>query len=324
MSSLSDWKIPPEEQPKPTDYAYDLDTAVNAVVGLRATIPEDAFTASTLGTERAGNAVLISERGLFLTIGYLITEAETIWLTTNDGRVVQGYPLAYDFESGFGLVQPLGPLQVKPLPRGSSSRARAESDVLVIGSGGREHALQTRLVAKREFAGYWEYVLDEALFTSPAHPEWSGAALVDQAGKLLGIGSLYVQEVEGDATIQGNMFVPVDLLGPILNDLRTRGRRADAARPWLGIYPVEVKDQLVVSAVSKSGPGDRAGVRPGDVILEAGGVRPSGLADLFRNIWAVGPAGVEVPLTVMRDATRLEVRVLSADRSDFLKKPMLQ
>jgi len=324
MAESTHWSFPSDLQPRADVFRFDLDAALASVVQLRADIPDDAFTASILGTERAGNGVVIDDDGLVLTIGYLITEAETIWLTTNDGRVVQGYPLAYDFESGFGLVQPLGPLQVKPLPRGSSSRARAESDVLVIGSGGREHALQTRLVAKREFAGYWEYVLDEALFTSPAHPEWSGAALVDQAGKLLGIGSLYVQEVEGDATIQGNMFVPVDLLGPILNDLRTRGRRADAARPWLGIYPVEVKDQLVVSAVSKSGPGDRAGVRPGDVILEAGGVRPSGLADLFRNIWAVGPAGVEVPLTVMRDATRLEVRVLSADRSDFLKKPMLQ
>jgi S1-C subfamily serine protease len=133
-----------------------------------------------------------------------------------------------------------------------------------------------------------------------------------------------VQEAEGDATIQGNMFVPIDLLTPILNDLKTRGRRADAARPWLGVYPVEVKDQLVVSAVSKGGPGDRAGVKPGDVILEAGGMRPSGLAGLFRGIWDIGPAGVEVPLTIMRDATRVEVRVQSADRSDFLKKPMLQ
>jgi S1-C subfamily serine protease len=162
------------------------------------------------------------------------------------------------------------------------------------------------------------------LFTSPAHPEWSGAALVDTGGKLLGIGSLYVQEAEGDATIQGNMFVPVDLLAPILQDLRTRGRRAGAARPWLGIYPVEVKDQLVVSAVSKGGPADRAGVRPGDVVVDAAGDKPSGLAALFRSIWSLGPAGVEVPLTLMRDATRLDVRVRSADRSDFLKKPMLQ
>jgi S1-C subfamily serine protease len=324
MAESTHWSFPSDLQPRPGVVRFDLNAALDSVVQLRADVPDDAFTASILGTERTGNGVVIADDGLVLTIGYLITEAQTVWLTSNEGKVVQGYPLAYDFESGFGLVQPLGRLDAPALTRGSSADIAANTDVLVIGNGGIDHALQTRLIAKREFAGYWEYVLDEALFTSPAHPEWSGAALVDGDGKLLGIGSLYVQEVAGDAAIQGNMFVPVDLLTPILHDLMTKGRRSGPARPWLGIYPAEVKDQLIVTALARGGPGERAGMRAGDVIVEVDGTQPSELAPLFRTIWALGPAGTEIVLTVMRDGSRVQVHVKSADRGDFLKKPVLQ
>lgn len=324
MTESTHWSFPSDLQPRPGVVRFDLNAALDSVLQLRADVPDDAFTAAVLGTERTGNGVVIGDDGLVLTIGYLITEAETIWLTSNQGQVVQGYPLAYDFESGLGLVQPLGRLDAPAMPRGSSADVSADSDVVVIGSGGIDHALRTRLIAKREFAGYWEYVLDEALFTSPAHPEWSGAALVDGDGKLLGIGSLYVQEVAGDAAIQGNMFVPVDLLEPILHDLTTTGRRAGPARPWLGIYPAEVKDQLLITAVAKGGPGERAGVRPGDVIVEVDGAQPSELSPLFRAIWSRGPAGTDIPLTLLRDGTRVQIQVRSADRGDFLKKPVLQ
>ncbi|MEP6657359.1 MAG: S1C family serine protease, partial [Betaproteobacteria bacterium] len=171
MAEKDQWAFPRELQPHAEEYAFDLNAALNAVVALRADIPEDAFTAAILGTERTGNGVVIRDDGLILTIGYLITEAETVWLTANDGTVAQGYPLAYDFASGFGLVQPLSPLGVRPLPQGSAALAEVDDDVIVIGNGGRTHALKARINDKREFAGYWEYLLDQALFTAPAHPE---------------------------------------------------------------------------------------------------------------------------------------------------------
>jgi S1-C subfamily serine protease len=196
--------------------------------------------------------------------------------------------------------------------------------VIAIGHGGRAHALKTRLIAKREFAGYWEYLLDEALFTSPPHPQWGGAALVGADGKLLGIGSLLVQEALGGEPVQGNMFVPIDLLEPILDDMLKQGTPARRARPWLGMYTAESEGRLVVSGVATHGPAEVAGLRLGDIVVEVAGERVSGLADMFRKIWRLGLAGVDVPLTVARESALLQLTVTSADRSDFLKKPQLQ
>jgi S1-C subfamily serine protease len=324
MTEKDEWAFPPELQPRAEEVAFDLSVALDAVVALRADVPDDAFTASILGTERTGNGVVIRDDGLILTIGYLITEAETIWLTANDGAVAQGYPLAYDFTSGFGLVQALGRLGVKPLMQGSAASVETDDDVIVIGSGGYAHALKARINDKREFAGYWEYVLDEALFTAPAHPEWSGAALVGGDGRLIGIGSLLVQEQVDEETVHGNMFVPIDLLAPIVDDLTRQGRRSGLARPWLGLYAAEVKENLVVSALAAGGPAERAGVRRGDLVIEVGGQRVSELAPFFRAMWRLGPAGTEIPLVLIRDGARVDVRVRSADRGDFLKKPSLQ
>jgi len=258
-----------------------------------------------------------------LTIGYLITEAHTIWLTTNAGRAVAGHPLAYDQATGFGLVQPLGRLGVPALPRGSAASSAPGDDVIVIGCGGRHHALKAKVVAKREFAGYWEYLLEEALFTAPAHPQWGGAAVINADGQLLGIGSLLVQEVLPGDTVQGNMIVPIDLLDPILDDLLKLGRSAGKPRPWLGMYTTEANGQLVVGGLAKGGPAERAGVKMGDLMLEVAGERVSGLADMLRKVWRLGPAGTEVPLTVARGGAPVRVRLRSADRNDFLKKPQL-
>jgi S1-C subfamily serine protease len=267
--------------------------------------------------------VVIRKDGLVLTIGYLITEAESIWLTTNRGTVVAGHPLAYDQATGFGLVQPLGRLDVPVLPRGSASTCMFGDDVIVVGHGGREHALKAKVIAVREFAGYWEYVLDEAVFTAPAHPQWGGAALVGAEGRLLGIGSLLVEETVAGQSIQGNMIVPIDLLGPILDDMLKLGRPARPARPWLGMYTTEVRGQLVVGGLAEGGPAHRAGIRMKDMVLEVAGERVAGLADLYRRVWRLGAAGVEVPLTLARDGELVRLRLRSADRSDFLKKPLL-
>ena len=323
MADLSNWAFPPEMQPNPEQARFDLDAALDSMVLLRAEVPEDAFTAGILGTERIGNGVVIRDDGLVLTIGYLITEATTIWLNTNKGAAIAGHALAYDQPTGFGLVQPLGKLGVPALARGTAASCRIGDEVVVAGHGGRKHALRAKLIAKREFAGYWEYVLDEALFTAPAHPHWSGAALISGEGRLLGVGSLMVQEESAGRTVQGNMIVPIDLLEPILEDMLKHSRATRPARPWLGLYATEVKGHVVVSGLAGRGPAERSGVQVGDIVMEVSGERVGGLADLFRRIWSIGSAGVEVPLTLVREGAVSRIQVRSADRQDLLKKPAL-
>src|SRR5947208_13415095 len=208
MPSASDWTVPPAAQPDPKDYEFDLDRALGSVVGIRSVIPSDAFSAETLGTERAGNGVLIREDGVVLTIGYLITEAEQVWLTFSDGRVVAGHVLGYDQETGFGLVQALARLDLPALSLGQSATAPVGERVVVGGAGGRHHSVAARIAARQEFAGYWEYVLDEALFTAPAHPNWGGTAVIGPGGDLIGIGSLQLEQPrESGKTEHLNMSV---------------------------------------------------------------------------------------------------------------------
>jgi len=321
--SPSDWKVPPAAQPKPQDYAYDLDHALASVVGIRSVIPGDAFSAETLGTERAGNGVLIRGDGVVLTIGYLITEAEQVWVTFSDGRAAPGHVLGYDQETGFGLVQALARVDLPALSLGRSSDARVGERVVVGGAGGRHRSVAARIAARQEFAGYWEYVLDEAIFTAPAHPNWGGTAMIGPQGDLLGIGSLQLEQPREQGSEHLNMIVPIDLLKPIFDDLLTLGTRNRPPRPWLGLYATEVNNRVVVVGLSSRGPARKADLRTGDIVLAVGGTEVSELAGLFRRIWALGNAGVEVPMTIYRDGRKMELKVASADRRRFLKAPRL-
>lgn len=321
MDQPTAWAFPEALQPQAADVRFDLGLAFDAVVRVQAQIPEDAFTAGILGTERVGSGVVIRDDGLVLTIGYLVTEAESVWLTTHDGAAIAAHPLAYDFATGFGLLIPLGRMRARAVPRGHSRSLAVGGDAFVIGHGGQDHALRTRLHDRREFAGYWEYVLSEALFTVPAHPEWGGTALLNEEGELVGIGSLLVEEHDGKEPVAGNMFVPVELLDPILADLLAAGHSPGPARPWVGMYTTQADGYLVVTGVAPGGPAERAGIGRGDVVVEVAGERAGSLADLFRKIWRLGPAGVDVPLAVARNGSMLRVRVRSADRGQFLKKP---
>ena len=324
MPKAEKWAFPDSLQPKADDTQFELTRAFDAAVLVRSEIPDDAFTADILGTERGGYGVVIGEDGLVLTIGYLITEASQIWLTSNRGSVVQGFPLAYDQATGFGLIQPLGKLLASHLNLGSSADVKVGDSAFVIGHGGRAHSLKTRVIVKQEFAGYWEYLLDEAIFTSPAHPQWGGAALVDAQGDLIGIGSLLVEQLVDEETTQANMFVPVDLLRPILDSMLTTGRSQFPAHPWLGVFAQEHEGNLVIVKLVDDGPAEEAGVRVGDMLIKAAGSRVHSLAEFFRAVWRLGPAGVEVPLTLARAGDVVRVIVKSADRNSFLKKPNLQ
>ena len=324
MSEQAEPHIPLELRPQPSEFDYDLDEALSAVVSLRAAIPDDAFTASILGTERAGHGVLISDRGLVLTIGYLITEADRIWLVSSSGRAVTGDVVGYDYETGFGLVQALGALDAPALSLGSARDLHINEQVVLAGHGGRAQALKARVAAKREFAGYWEYVLDEAVFTAPPHPNWGGAALIGPTGQLCGIGSLYIDQILPHMqSMDGNMSVPIDLLQPIMQELLSYGRTLKPARPWLGMFVSEVQNRLMVAGVYNDAPAAEAKLRAGDVVLEVAGAPVSELATMFRTVWAYGTAGTEIPLTVHRDGKTFEVRIHSVDRRDFWRAPDL-
>ncbi len=324
VSEDQDWEIPPELQPDPDEYSFDLERALEAVVGLSSAVPADAFTASTLGTERMGSGVVIREDGLVLTIGYLITEAEQVWLRSLDSQRTPGHALAYDQESGFGLVQALGRLGLPSLPLGRSDAVLAGDQVVVAAGGGRQHALASKVVARQEFAGYWEYLLDDAIFTAPAHPFWGGAALIGGEGRLLGIGSLLVQR--GDAQgrrLDINMCVPIDHLTPILSDLLTYGRVNKPSRPWLGIFAAEQEEGIVVVGLAKGGPAEKAGVQVGDRVLAVGKEESADLATLWQTIWSAGTAGAEVRLSLQRDEITTTVAIRSSDRAQFLRTPTL-
>lgn len=300
----------------------DMSKTRRSVVAVRASIPEDAFTASTLGTTREGSGVVISPNGLVLTIGYLITEADEVWLTRHDGRVVPAHPLAFDQETGFGVVQALAPLDLPAIDIGVSAKTAIGDEVAVIDGAGRVG--NCYIVAKQEFAGYWEYLLDEAIFTAPAHPAWGGAALVGKDGRLLGIGSLRLQMSKGDEVADINMMVPIDLLTPILDDLVTRGHVNKPPRPWLGAFSAESSNGVVVMNVTPGSPAAQAGLKQGDVIAEIRDGDVEGLADFYRKVWKSGPAGAEIPMRVLRDGRDAWLRIKTADRQSFLRKPQLQ
>ena len=315
-------QIGPELQPEASAVAYDLDNALASIVSVRARIPEDAFTAPILGTERSGHGVRILETGLVVTIGYVIAEAEEIWLVGANGQAVTGHVVGYDYETGFGLVQPLGQMDLPVLELGDSDLIAIGDRAIVAGCGGLNQALDAEVVAKREFAGYWEYVLDEAIFTTPPHPNWGGAALISATGQLGGIGSLYVENVAPEVTA-GNMIVPINILKPIMEEMLHYGTTLKPPRPWLGLFVTETPENLVVAGVLDGGPAEQADLRAGDIVIGVAGERTDDLADFFRRIWAHGEAGSEIPIIIYRDGAAFDVHVHSIDRRAQFKSPEL-
>ena len=300
--------------------AESAQDVLSAVVRLSAAIPPDARTAETLGTTRHGNGVVIDGDGLVLTIGYLILEAMSVIVEGADHKPILANVVAYDHETGFGLVRAVQSLPLKPLRLGRSSDLKAGDPVLAVSSSGIQGTRPVSVASRREFTGYWEYLLESAIFTTPPHPNWSGAALIGRDGRLLGIGSLLVPDATADDPPgPGNMFVPIDLLKPILADLLADGRAQRHAKPWLGMITVENLGQLAVARVAPDGPAYKAGVQAGDIVVRVAGKNVATLSDLFRTIWDLGHAGTNVPLTVMREGSLRDIVVVSGDRYDYLR-----
>ena len=295
-----------------------LDALVAAVVRIKTHINPDARTIENLGREREGSGVVIDGSGLIVTIGYLMVEAYAAEIVTNAGRAVPANIVGYDHESGFGLLRAIEPLRLKPMALGTSADVKERDPVLIASFGGM--VMPAHVASKREFAGSWEYLLDQALFTAPPHPAWSGAALVSREGKLLGIGSLIVGDARGTGdNVPGNMFVPVERLAPILGDLLADGRVSGSGRPWLGVTTNEIAGRLLVARVAPGGPAEKAGILRGDVIAGVNGEPAKSLADMYRKVWALGAAGAVVPLDVSRGGAERRIEVPSIDRLDHLK-----
>src|ERR1035437_7605755 len=291
-----------------------------AIVKLGIRAPPEARSADTLGTEREGTGVLIEDAGLILTIGYLLLEAESILVIASDGRVLPASIAGFDHATGFGLVRTSQPLGTQPLEFGDAAAARELNTAVIAAhpaAGGLSHA---SIVARRPFTGWWEYALDDAIFTAPARDNHSGAALVNADGKLIGIGSLWVGDaIEAGAAFPGNLFVPTAALRPILADLKAFGRRRGAARPWLGVYSEEGHGHVLVTQVLRGSPAERGGIRSGDVILAVGGRAVGGQSEFYHTLWASGAAGVEVTLQVWRNKSVREIIVRSIDRMEYLR-----
>jgi S1-C subfamily serine protease len=319
-SPFDGYEVEARLRPAEQSYAFDLDRALSAVVALETRVPEDAFTAVSLGTERVGNGAVIGPNGLVLTIGYLITEAQDVALTLNDGRRVAAHVLGADPVTGLGLVQALEPLGAPALPLGASRSVQAGSPVIIAGAGGRAHAAAGHVLTRMPFAGHWEYFLEDAIMTEPAHPHWSGAALIAATGELVGVGSLSLQRQSRGGVTPLNMFVPTELLPPILDDL-ARGKPAHPPRPWLGVLAQDFGGHVVIVGVSPRAPAARAELRPGDIVLAVDDVPVSDLAEFYAQLWAQGPAGATIPLRLQRDGDVFDVEVRSADRTALLKKP---
>ena len=291
-----------------------------SVVKLTVKAVPGARSAGTLGAQREGTGVVIDSSGLVLTIGHLITEADTVELSVADGRKFVANVIGFDNATGLGLVKSLQPLPVKPVDFGQSSVANLRDIVLIVGFDGVAPAY---IVSKRPFVGYWEYLLEEAIYTAPATVNWQGAALLSRDGKLLGIGSLAVADAVGRSTVPGNMFVPIDTLKPVLGDFIANGRATTKPRPWLGITSQEIQGKVIITRVSAEGPAEEAGLQAGDIIVGMGGQALTGQADFYTRLWKTGDAGVEVTLDVLKGTKIEPVKVKSIAREGHLRsKPV--
>jgi S1-C subfamily serine protease len=297
-----------------------VDELLSAVVQLKTYINPEGRTVKGLGQQRTGSGIVIDDSGLILTIGYLMVEAHSAQLVTNARRQIAADVVGYDHDTGFGLLRATEPLKLKPLALGKSGGLKQNDQVLAASFGGRAGIAPAYVMAVREFAGSWEYLVPGAIFTAPAHSDWSGAALVSRDGKLVGVGSLVVGDVTGEGkNLPGNMYVPIDLLMPIMADLIAGGRVSGTGRPWLGLNAEELRGRLFVSRVSEEGPAAKAGIQHGDIIVGVNGEAPKSLADFYRKVWAVGGAGAAIPLDLLQDAGIRRIEVKSIHRHDHLR-----
>ncbi len=293
-----------------------IEDVFKAIVRIDSTIPDDARTRQALGATRTGHGAVIDAKGLIVTIGYLVLEADSVTVTSHDGTEIPATVIAYDQDSGFGLVRAARPIPVKPLPIGTSDALKQTAAALIAGYGGSEAALPVRVVARREFTGYWEYLVERAIFTAPPYANFGGAALIDSVGALVGIGSLLVPNAAGSTEFTpGNMFIPIDQLKPLIARVDTLGQPMRSTKPWIGLYTEEARGRLFVQRVAQDGPAQQAGLAEGDIVIKIGDAPVTTQADFYRKLWSMGGPGTKVPVTVLTtDSEVKRVELASRDR----------
>lgn len=310
---------PVDAQEKKADLPK-LDELLSGVVRVKTVINPEGRTVENLGRERRGSGVVIDSSGLVVTIGYLMVEAISAEVTTQDNRTVSAEVLGYDHDTGFGLLKATQPLKVRPFEIGKSADLKEKDPVLAASHGGLNGVAPALVAARREFAGSWEYLIDGAIFTAPPHTDWSGAALIDKAGKLVGVGSLIVGDVTGAGkNAPGNMYVPVDLLTPVLADLISGSNGQGKSKPWIGLSTEEVRGRLFVARTTPGAPAEKAGLKKGDIIIGVAGSPATSLSDFYRKLWKQGEAGAVVTLDVLGDDGIRHIDIKSINRNDHLK-----
>jgi serine protease Do len=311
---------PAQGTPDSASFQHLIDAA-GSVVGIKVKALANARSNATLGAERTGSGVVFAPQNLVLTIGYLILEADQVEITTSKGRTVPAIVAAYDHATGFGLLRPLAPIDVKPVKLGTSGKVEALDRVMVASAAPEDALSVATVVARRQFAGYWEYLIDNAIFTSPPRADFGGAALIDRDGELVGIGSLFVMDAASPGErLPGNMFVPIDLLKPILAEMIQTGRQKGGVRPWLGINSRELEGRLHVMRVSADSPAEMAGIAAGDIILQVSGQSVESLPAFYQRLWNSGAPGVEVTLKVLKGTEVQDVKIRTMDRFEVIRK----
>lgn len=310
----------------PTSAETLASSELEPLVSVRSHVPDDAMSAGLLGTERSGHGIRIRDDGLIVTIGYVVSEADEIWIGSHDGRASAGIIIGNDFQSGLALIMPTTPLAGPTMAIGSSRDLGVGDAVAVAASAGADpQDIDAKVVSRQEFAGRWEYLIEKAIFTAPPHQNWSGAALIDLEGQLVGVGSLVIQGFEVNGSLRSvNMFVPIDLITPVIDEICSNGRRLTPPRPWLGVLVHEEDGELTIVGIYRDCPADDAGLRPGDTVLQVDGQPINNLGHLFRSIWGLGTAGVEVPLTILRNSKLQNISIESSERAAFLRKGTIQ
>lgn len=310
---------PPVARRSPTRTMGDLSRFNTSIVRIDSRIPDDATSAKGLGTTRVGTGIILDDKTI-LTIGYLTVEADSVMVTTASGKRIPASVAGYDHATGFGLVRAAVPLDGTPMALGDSDKVTERQRVLTLGHGEPE-ATELLVVSRKVFTGGWEYLIERPIYTFPPVNNWSGAALISEDGKLIAVGSLIVEDAaSGQRSVPGNLWVPVNLLKPIMTELLARGRRSDDVHPWLGITTESVRGYLMVVRVAPQGPADAAGVTPGDIVIGVAGEKVADQAEFYRKLWKTGPAGTPISLRLFKDGDVRELTVKSIDRADFLRK----
>ena len=298
----------------------NIERFYKSIVSVRSTVPAEARTASSLGVRREGNGVAINENHI-LTIGYIVIESESIEIGLSDGRRLPAKLVGYDHTSGFGIIKSVIPLKMPHLQLGNSDNINSEQDLLILPSPNRGAGSIVRSVSRRPFTGWWEYFVENPIYTTPANGLWAGAPILTENGEIVGIGSLFVSESVPGVPSPGNMSVPINLLKPILEDLISSGRRKSKVQPYLGISSDDSNDQVIVTRVSDAGPAFQAGIKPQDVIMAINGSQVSNLKSFYQKLWKSGEAGITIELSVLRKGTIMNFKVKTVDRLDYFFKP---